>query len=81
MGSRLVKGKGVGMDFLDGVRPFERARISSGLRDLLHMGIIETTYEAATDQLLVSSGEHYAAAARAQDVPRDVDIKHLKGRR
>ena len=60
------------------VRPFERARISSGLRDLLHMDIIRTSYVPETEQFLVSSGDNYAAAAKAQDVPKDVNIAHLK---
>ena len=55
----------VSMNFLEDIRPFERARISSGLRDLLHMDIIDTHYDSASDAFSMSSGENFAVRGPA----------------
>ena len=68
----------VAMSFLDDIRPFERARISSGLRDLLHMEIIQTHYDVDADALSMSQAEHFAAARKAHDIPKTININHLK---
>jgi len=68
----------VAMAFLDDIRPFERARISSGLRDLLAMDIVETHYDAAADAFSLSSGPNWKAASRAHEIPKTVNINHLK---
>lgn len=66
------------MTFLDEVRPFERARINSGLRDLLAMDIIDSHYDAERDCLSLSQSENYAVAQKAHDIPKSINIDHLK---
>ena len=85
VGSKLTKKSKredrVAMSFLEEIRPFERARISSGLRDLLYMDIVDTHYDAEAETFSLSSGENYAVASKAHDIPSEpVDINHLKSR-
>mmetsp|Transcript_2453 Transcript_2453/g.7079 ORF Transcript_2453/g.7079 Transcript_2453/m.7079 type:complete len:109 (-) Transcript_2453:74-400(-) len=76
VGSKL-KTEPTRMEFLESIRPFERARISSGLRDLLHMDIIDTSVDAG-GHVVAAPGANFAAASSAQDIPRTVNISHLQ---
>jgi hypothetical protein len=82
VGSKLSgvaqSGDKVAMSFLDEIRPFERARISGGLRDLLAMDIVVTHYDEAANAFSMSSGCNFAAASKAHDIPKTVNISHLK---
>ncbi|KAJ8601820.1 hypothetical protein CTAYLR_007485 [Chrysophaeum taylorii] len=77
--SRLRDRREIPLNFLDGIRPFERARICGGLRDLIAMDILETRWDG---ELRICAGETFDRALRSADIPsRPIDLAHLKSPR
>lgn len=90
--SRLGRDREVGLEFLDDIRPFERARICSGLRDLLAMEIVEIRASRINPALpirvagwteagmwLSASDNFEAARRRSAVVPSEaIDLNHLR---
>lgn len=94
-GSRVVNNADneVSAAFLEEVRPFERARIWSGLRDLVAMDVFETSESLMCSRLdvgvvgcreeniLLALGENFDLARRASSdffPGSEVDLSHLR---
>ena len=75
VGSRF-KDQTLGISFLNDVKPFERARICSGLRDLIAMDIFET--DMTDDGLVLIISNNFDTAKDAYNIDTTVDISHLK---
>uniref|UniRef100_A0A7S3K310 Uncharacterized protein n=1 Tax=Aureoumbra lagunensis TaxID=44058 RepID=A0A7S3K310_9STRA len=77
VGSRIEKSECVPITFLDEVKPFERARIWSGLRDLVAMDILDTSHNP--DQgVFITSSTNFQIARDVINWSSVVDIGHLK---
>ena len=72
------KSESVSASFLDDIRPFERARIISGLRDLIALEVLESHYDDDRGAYSISMGPNFDSARVALEIPNEVNIQHLK---